>query len=165
MKKKIIIPVIFILISTVILNAHKPNVAHFKFQKNEKNIEVIAELPWTFRLALIKEFPYLKNNESDEEFEVAIFAYFRSNIKINGNGQILKLSEVSELEQEHSFSVSYKLIFQSHKHFDKLKIVNTCLFELSSNQKNENIYVSTDNVELNITTDKLNSGFHINNLQ
>lgn len=163
--KNIIIKTALLCLSTsIILSAHKPNLAYFKAQKKGKAIEIIAELPWTFRPALLKEFPDLEDKKSPTEFKKAIFKYFKKNIVVEGSNQKIKLEEVLKIEQEHSHSVAYKLIYKSNSDFKKLVITNTCLFEINDDQRNVNSFIYSDEKNVQFNTTKSNNNYQIEKL-
>ena len=157
---------IFVLLTfiTININAHKPNVAYFNTKIVDQSVEVIAELPWTFRPALLKEFPKLESNSTTNDFENAIFNYFNKNIVVKANDEVIILSEVIEVKQGHSHSAVYKLIYKSQSDINKLNITNTCLFQINNDQQNINSFIYSDKNNKQFTTSKLNENYQIDRI-
>lgn len=136
------------------MNAHEPDQAFFSIKKGKGQIEIVAELPWSLRNALLVEYPKLSQSQDRKDFENAFRSYVKKNIKIyNQSDNVLELIEVREIPNEaHSHAAKYGFIFEG----DNIhRIQNTMLMNLYSEQKNHHVFLP--NYESFITTAEVNS--------
>lgn len=137
-----------------LMNAHEPDQAFYSIKKGEGQIEIVAELPWSLRNALLVEYPELSQSQDRKDFENAFKSYVKKNIKIhNQSDNVLELIEVREIPNEaHSHASKYGFIFEG----DNIhRIQNTMLMNLYSEQKNHHVFLP--NYESFITTAEVNS--------
>ena len=144
------------------LHAHEPNIAHFEFKQTGNILIVKAEFPWTLRAALLKAFPELEQNPTQEKFDRAIFEYFNERIVVKEKSTEVKLNTVAQ-QQNHSHSVIYELVFGQVQNFEDIIIINTCLFEMYDDQKNFNTIYLPERKLLEIVTEKSHPNFIISN--
>ncbi len=148
-------------LQTALLYAHEPNGAYFEVRQDGNELTVEAEFPWTLRLALLKAFPQLDENPTQEAFDKALFDYFRNNIIVGEKGKVLKLKKVEQVALGHSHSVVYKLKYAPLQQTHGLSISNTCLFELYEDQRNYVAVFSSEGDKVTTMTTKDSSSLVI----
>lgn len=145
-----------------LMNAHEPDQAFFSIKKGEGQIEIVAELPWSLRNALLVEYPELSQSQDRKDFENAFKSYVKKNIKIYNNlDNALELIEVREIPNEaHSHAAKYGFIFEG----DNIhRIQNTMLMNLYSEQKNHHVVLS-NNQSFVTTAEKDTVELHSDNI-
>ncbi len=140
--------------------AHEPNEAFFTYIQKENTVEVMAELPWSMRNALMKFNPSLESSTSKKDFENTFNEYINKNLILKGkNGNLLQFLKFKELESiGHSHQNNYLIIFNGTDLFD---ITNTFMFNLYDNQINYN-QVTIDNKKTSFKTEKKSKQFYLN---
>lgn len=115
--------------------AHDPNKAYFEFEEKEAIIEVVAELPWTIRASVMKEYPDLAASKSQQVFDETFFKYVKNNLVLyTSNNTILELLTVKHLPSEgHTHGGKYMF---SYEKGNLLKVKNTFLLNTFRTSQN-----------------------------
>ncbi|MCI2229127.1 hypothetical protein MC378_08110 [Polaribacter sp. MSW13] len=140
--------------------AHEPNEAFFTYIQKENTVEVMAELPWSMRNALMEFNPSLENSTTKKDFENTFNEYINKNLILKDKkGDLLQFQEFKELESiGHSHQNNYLIIFKGTDLFD---ITNTFMFNLYDNQINYN-ELTIDNKTTSFKTEKKSKQFYLN---
>lgn len=119
-----------------LVGAHEPDEAYFEFRQDGNELVVQAEFSWTLRLALLQASPNLEKSRTQEAFDTALFDYFSNHIVAAQQDNALQLRKIEPLVGSDSHSAVYQLRYGPLNLFHRLRITNTCLFELYDDPKN-----------------------------
>jgi len=121
-------------LSVHIAFAHSIDEAYFKIYMKDAKTFVDAEFPYTIRDAVLKVYPEIENS-TQQKFDEKVLKYFVANLKMYNNGNTFLIKNLKQLKGEHNHSVKYIFDF-GRVDWSSLKIRNTIMFNINSNQKN-----------------------------
>ncbi len=142
MKNKGLSLVFVLIFLTMKINAHNVNKAYFVIKK-DKELQIEAKLPWTFRNELLSTYSDLAAHQTKVKFEEQTFDYFRNNLVLtDAEGLQIVLKKVEKQKSEHHHRVRYLLSFENRM-FEKIQ--NTVL--LNSGSEHINYHTFSDDGE------------------
>lgn len=134
--------VLLCIITPILCYAHEPDQAFFNIKEGKEDVEVVAELPWSIRNALLKEYPELQQSQEKKDFEDAFKNYVKKNFKIyNQSNNLFELVQVLEIPNEkHAHASKYRFIFEGS---GIRRIQNTILMNIYARQQNHHTISSS----------------------
>ena len=113
--------------------AHNPSETFTSISFVQDNLQVTIEVPWTIADAIRKEFEV--ESTSKEKFLDLAQEYLKQNFKIQSGNSLLVANNIEIIELDDGHSALYKVDYTAST-LEDLKVVNTLLFNIQSEQRN-----------------------------
>ena len=141
---KYVIAAFIFIHSVAVVYSHDPTQADFFLYNTDRSSQLRIEVPWTYRIALIKRYPYLVETDVDNEgYLDCSLEYFNDTILLESDLTCINWTAIHQYPGDHGHAYVFILSRDSIVDMQYLTGRIICMSEVYSKQKNH-LYLSHD---------------------